>query len=69
MIPIDKNRVIALLEVLAVLMYGLLTIATCSAVWNSKPVPTLSVFAGLLMLANGFVIYRSVKELKKRNNL
>lgn len=49
------------LRLLALFAYGLLTIAVCVAVWNSKPTASVSVFAGLLLLANAYVIYRKVK--------
>lgn len=55
------------LNVAALILYGIATIATCSAVWNNKDAkPVLYVIAGLLFLANAFVIYRRAKEMEKQ---
>lgn len=55
------------LNVAALILYGIATIATCSAVWNDKDAkPVLYVIAGLLFLANAFVIYRRAKEMEKQ---
>lgn len=59
---------IAFLKVLALVAYGLATIATCSVVWNAKSGPFLSVVAALLLASNGFVIYRGAKALEKEMN-
>ena len=59
---------VAFLKVLALAGYGLATIATCSAVWNAKSGPFLSVVAALLLLSNGYVIYRGAKALEKEKN-
>lgn len=55
------------LNVAALILYGIATIATCSAVWNTPDAkPVLYVIAGLLFLANAFVIYRRAKEMEKQ---
>ena len=55
------------LNVAALILYGIATIATCSAVWNNPDAkPVLYVIAGLLFLANAFVIYRRAKEMEKQ---
>ena len=55
------------LNVVALVLYGIATVATCSAVWNNKDAkPVLYVIAGLLFLANAFVIYRRAKEMEKQ---
>lgn len=55
------------LNVAALILYGIATIATCSAVWNNNDAkPVLYVIAGLLFLANAFVIYRRAKEMEKQ---
>lgn len=55
------------LNVAALILYGIATIATCSAVWNNKDAkPVYYVIAGLLFLANAFVIYRRAKEMEKQ---
>lgn len=59
---------IAFLKVLALAAYGLATISTCSVVWNAKSGPFLSIVAALLLLANGYVIYRGAKALEKEMN-
>lgn len=54
------------LNVAALVLYGLATIATCSGVWgNPDANPALYVVAGLVLLANGYVIYRRAKEMEK----
>jgi hypothetical protein len=52
------------LRVVGIAIYALLTIATCVAVWVSKAEPSVKIFAGLMFAANGFVIYRFVRQLK-----
>ncbi len=59
---------IAFLKALALVVYGLATIATCSVVWNAKSGPFLSGVAVVLMVANSFVIYRGAKTLEKEMN-
>ena len=53
------------LQIVALFVYALITIATGSAVWNSHPSGTIAVFACLLMLANGYVIYRKAMAMSK----
>lgn len=56
------------LNVAALILYGIATIATCSAVWNDKDAkPVLYVIAGLLFLANAFVIYRKAMAMSHKN--
>lgn len=52
------------LRVAGIAIYALLTIATCAAVWGANVETAVKVFAGLLFIANGFVIYRFVRQLK-----
>lgn len=55
-----------LLNVAVLVLYGLATIATCSAVWGDKDAkPVLYFVAGLVFLANAFVIYRRAREMEK----
>jgi hypothetical protein len=49
----------------ALMLYGIVTIATSAAVWNSNPTATLAVIAGLNLAANGYVIYRKALALAK----
>ena len=54
------------LNVAVLVLYGLATVATCSAVWANKDAkPVLYVIAGLVLLANAFVIYRRAREMEK----
>ena len=54
------------LNVAALILYGIATIATCSAVWNNPDAnPALYVIAGILFLANGYVIYRRARAMEK----
>ena len=56
-----------LLNVAVLVLYGLASIATCVAVWTNKDAkPVLYVIAGLILLANAFVIYRRAKEMEKQ---
>lgn len=55
----------AFLLTAALFLYGLITVATCAAVWNAETKPVLDVIAGLLLLANGYVIYRKAKALSE----
>ena len=50
--------------VAALVIWGLIAIATSCAVWNSKPGAFLSVVAALNLAINGFCIYRQATKLK-----
>ena len=51
----------------ALVLYGLATIATCSAVWdNPDEKPILYVIAGIVFLANGYAIWRKAKDLSEK---
>ena len=51
------------LESLALVLYELITIATCAAVWNSRPGAFISIVAVVLFATNGYIIYRKAKKL------
>lgn len=53
------------LYVAVLFLYGIATIATCSAVWNAETKPVLDVIAGLLLALNGYVIYRKAMAMSK----
>jgi len=54
------------LNVAVLVLYGLATIATCAGVWgNPDANHALYVIAGLLLLANGYVIYRKAMAIAK----
>ena len=54
------------LYVAALFLYGIATVATCAGVWNNPDAnPALYVIAVLLLLANGYVIFRKAKAMEK----
>lgn len=55
-----------LLRVLALFIYGFISVVTCATVWNSRPGVFLSVVAGVLLATNGYVIYRKAMALAKK---
>lgn len=57
-----NNNIIVWAKRVALVLYAILTIATCAGVWNYCPEATIKVFAGLLFAANGFAIYRLWKK-------
>jgi len=61
----NKNNIARWLKILAIVAYALITVITCSAVWNSRPGAFISVVALALFATNGYVIYRKVKALKE----
>lgn len=55
------------LNVAALVLYGLATIATCAAIWdNPDEKPVLYVIAGIVFLANGYAIWRKAKDLSEK---
>lgn len=61
----NKNRLIYGLKMLGLFVLALLTIIVCVGVWNAKGEAFAEVCAGLLILANGFVIWRIAKRLRE----
>lgn len=61
----NKNRLVRGGKILALFAYALITIITCSAVWNAGVGAFLSVVAFALLASNGYVIYNEVKKLKE----
>jgi len=59
----NKIRVMKGIKVIALVIYGILTIATCAGVWNFCPEKAVKVFAGLLLCANALVIYVIAKKV------
>lgn len=55
------------LKNIAILAWGVLTIITCVAVWNSGSDAFTTVMSILLLLANGYAIYRVAKMLSKED--
>ncbi len=64
----NKKTVIMWLEIFALFIYGLLTIITCSAVWNSRPGAFISIVALALFGVNGYIIVRKAMKLSKDND-
>ena len=60
-----KKQIIYWLKVLALFAYGMITIITCAAVWNSFPGAFISTVAAILMAVNGYIIYRKATRLKE----
>lgn len=52
-----------LLKTLALFLYGFVSVVVCAGLWNARPGVFLSVLAGILLAANGYVIYRKAKAL------
>ena len=49
-------------------IYALITVAACSAIWNTCTLNSAKLLAGILMFANGFVIFLFVRRLKKERD-
>lgn len=62
----NKIRVTLGVEIIALVIWGLLTIATCAGVWNFCPEGAVKWFATALFLANGAAIFFIAKNLKKQ---
>lgn len=63
----NKNRVKWGLDVLAIVIAVLVVIAVCAAVWNYCPEPFVKVLAGVLLIANGYLIYRFAKKIRNES--
>lgn len=61
----NKNRVVWGLEVAALVLYVLITIATCAGVWNFCPEKFVKVLAGILFLVNGYAAFQKARKLRK----
>ena len=63
----NKNRMKWGLDVLAIFVAAIVVIAVCAAVWNYCPEPFVKVLAGVLFIADGYLIYRFAKKLRESN--
>lgn len=63
----NKNRMKWGLDVLAIAIAIITVIAVCAGVWNYCPEPFVKVLAGVLFLADGYLIYRFAKRIRKSN--
>lgn len=52
-------------KVIALVVYGMLTIVTCSGVWNHCPEGWVKVCAAFLMAGSAYGIYRIGKVVSK----
>lgn len=59
----NKNRIECGLEVIALVIWAFVTIATCAAVWNYCKEAFPCVVAALLFIINGYAIYRKAKSV------
>ena len=63
----NKKRMVLGLDVLAIVVAALAVIAVCAGVWNYCPEPFVKVLAGVLFLADGYLIYRFAKKIHESN--
>lgn len=61
----NKNRMLWGAKVFALVIYVILTIATCAGVWNFCKEPLVNWAAGILMAANGFIAYLAFRQVYK----
>lgn len=61
----NKNRMLWGAKVFALVIYVILTIATCAGVWNFCPEPFVKWCAGFLFAANGLIAYLTFKWIRK----
>ena len=52
-------------KVVCLFLWAMVTIITCSAVWNSHPTTFIGIVAGLNLLINGVCIFFAAKKIKK----
>jgi len=64
----NKNRIAMGITVVLMVIWGLLTIATCAGVWNYCPEKSVKVFSILLMAFNGLAIWRIIASASKKYN-
>ena len=61
----DKNKTMWWLRLIALIVWIFATIITCAGVWNYCPEGFVKGVAVVLLLGNGYAIYRLARELKK----
>ena len=64
MTPENKDRISRGLQVVALVAYAILTIATCAGVWNFCKETTVIILSVVLFAVNGYAIYRKAKAIK-----
>ena len=60
----NNSRIKKGIKIIALALYGLLTIATCAGVWNFCPEPAVKWFTAALFAANAGVIWYLAKTIK-----
>jgi Pyruvate/2-oxoacid:ferredoxin oxidoreductase delta subunit len=60
----NKSRIAKGVKIIALVIYGMLTIATCAGVWNFCPERAVKLFSAALFAANGGVIWYLAKTIK-----
>lgn len=63
----NKDRLKLGLDVLAIVVACIVVIAVCAGVWNYCPEPFVKVLAGVLFVADGYLIYRFAKRIHEKN--
>jgi len=63
----NKESTMLFLKALALFLWAMIVIITCSAVWNSKPSVFIGIVAGLCFAINGFCIYWCARRISKRD--
>lgn len=61
----NKNRIECGLEILALAVWAFATIVTCAAVWNYCTELFPCIVSGILLVTNGFAIYRKMRAVRK----
>jgi len=63
----NKNNLITGLNVFLIIAWALITIATCSVIWNLVPVTAAKLVAGGMFIFNGTAIAEKIIRFKKKN--
>ena len=60
----NKSRIAKGVKIIALITYGMLTIATCAGVWNFCPERAVKLFSAALLIANCGAIWCLAKTIK-----
>ena len=61
----NKDRFMLWAKVVCLFLWAMVTIITCSAVWNSHPTTFISIVAGISFVINGVCIYFAARQIAK----
>lgn len=61
----NKESTRLFLMVLCLFLWAMVTIITCSAVWNSHPTTFIGIVAGISFVINGVCIYFAARQIAK----